>query len=334
MLQLSFVVPCYNVEKHLQACLDTLFSCGLSGTDFEILAIDDCSPDGSLSILRRNAEIHPELKIVSHPENKGLGGARNTGIRNANGKFLWFVDADDMIKGSMVEEAVRNCLCHELDILAFNFDKVDQDGDVKSKHLVFTEMPVLDGRNFASKAFRGGITGHMGYVWRFIYRTDFLRAQSLFFPEKTYWEDTVFMPEAILKAERVASISDVLYSYRVNPESISGTFSKVYPAKMIYDYAFYCGKELLRLSDEIQDCPCKKSIKECAINKFICGFAVYLLRTSKQERRVFYSMIDGREVNEVKPWMNRLSRLLVIPAIGPVIADFMSILYKMKRFRA
>lgn len=332
-IRLSFIVPCYNVESFLQRCLNTLFSCGLPVTEYEVLAIDDCSPDGSLDILRRNAESHPELRIISHSVNKGLGGARNTGIENAKGDYLWFVDADDMVKGDYVEKALRRCVFDGLDVLAFNYCKINLKDEVLSRHLVFSEMPVQDGPTFASKAFHSDITRHMGYVWRFIYRTDFIRSQGLSFPEKTYWEDTVFMPEAIIKSERVASIPDVLYSYRVNPESISGSFSKNYPAKMIYDYVFYCGKELLRLAGEIQDHFCKELIKKAAVKQYICGFPIFLFRTSKVERREFYSLLDRKETKALAPWMDWLSRLLLFPFIGPIISDILSFVYKKEHKR-
>lgn len=329
-IRLSFIVPCYNVESFLQHCLDSLYSCGVPSSEYEILAIDDCSPDGSLDILRQNAQSHSELRIISHSINRGLGGARNTGIENARGEYLWFVDADDLVNGSLVGKAVQCCMTNKLDILAFNYCKINLKDEVLSRHLVFSAMPVQDGPTFVSKAFRNDITRHMGYVWRFIYRTDFIRSQGLSFPEKTYWEDTVFMPEAIIKSERIASVPDVLYLYRVNPESISGSFSKRYPAKMIYDYAFFCGKELLRLAGEIQDRSCKELMKNVAVGKYICGFPIYLFRTSRSERKGFYSLLDRKDIMALKPLMNWLSRLLLFPFIGPVFADVLSFLYKKK----
>ncbi len=328
---LSFIVPCYNVEAFLPFCLDSIYGNDLSESEFEVLCINDCSPDNSLSILNDYASRHTNLRIISHTENKGLGGARNTGIEQAHGEYLWFIDADDIVNSTCISKAIRRCDTENLDVIAFNYNKIDLEGRVLSNHTVFAETPALDGQSFVLEALHNNITGHMGYVWRFLYRTDYLRVLQMHFPEKTYWEDTVFMPKALLLAKRVASISDVLYSYRVNPESISGSFSRAYPAKMIYDLAFVCGRDLLRFSNELEDsCSSKKRIREVAIGKYINGFPLYLLRTSRKERKAFYGLLSSVDITDLSGCMSILSRCLLVPVIGPVLSELFSFAYKMK----
>ena len=330
---LTFVVPCYNVEKYIQRCLDSIYSCGLPESKFEVLCIDDCSPDNTIDILRLNQKGRSNLRIINHEKNKGLGGGRNTGIREACGKYLWFIDSDDEITPDGFADALSKAMKDALDVLCFNYCRIDDEGKPLSKNIVFGESSVGNGYSFEKEVFRHGIVNHMGYVWRFLYRTEYLRCHDLFFPEQVHWEDTVFMPKSILLAERIASVSQVFYAYRVNPDSISGAFGKAYPAKSIYDFSFCAGWDLLRFSEEIKDSALRDSFKNIAIQKYINGFAIHLLRTSKKERKRFFGLIWERK-EEVKPWrqyLNLINRIMLIPLFGPLVTDLMARVYLMKK---
>lgn len=329
---LSFVVPCYNAEKFIQRCLDNVFKCGLDEAGYEVLCIDDCSTDGTSEILRQNSKLHSNLRIITHDTNKGWGGPRNTGIREARGRYLWFVDADDLVRKEGLANAVEKADKEGLDVLCFNYERVYDNGKVLACPKVFDDVSARDGYTFAKTAFNGGIVNHMGFVWRFIYKTEYLRTHQLYFPEKVCWEDTVFMPKAILEAERVSAISDVLYSYRVNAESVSGVFALIYPANLIYDYAFHAGSDLLHFSNEVKDEDLAWSFRDSAINKYINGFAIHLLRTGKQERKRFYKMIKDRraEVLPLKQYMSFQNKVMLMSGVGPLITDLMSRVYKLK----
>ena len=329
---LTFVVPCYNVERYIQRCLDSIYACGLDEDCFEVLCVNDCSPDNTINVLKSNQKNHPNLRIINHETNKGLGGGRNTGIRESKGRYLWFVDSDEEIVPSGFSNAFSMALENDLDVLCFNYCRIDEEGNELSRHVVFGETTSSNGSTFVNKVFGGLIVCHMGYVVRFLYRTDYLRSRQLLFPEQVHWEDTVFMPKSILLAERIASVPQVFYAYRVNPDSISGTFGRAYPAKSIYDYSFSSGPDLLRFSEEIKDDGLRYSFRNTAIQKYINGFAIHLLRTSKKERNRFFELIKERE-EEVKPlkqYMNLLNRALLMPLVGPLAANLMSRVYKIK----
>ena len=327
---LTFVVPCYNVEKYIQRCLDSIFQCGLDENVYEVLCIDDCSTDGTSEILRQNSKSHSNLRIITHEVNKGWGGPRNTGIREANGRYLWFVDADDLVRKEGLSNAVEKADKEGLDVLCFNYERVNDEGKVLSCPRVFDEVPARDGYSFAKVAFNGGIVWHMGYVWRFIYKTEYLRTHNLCFPEQVCWEDTVFMPKSILEAERVSAISDVLYSYRSNTDSVSGVFSRIYPANLIYDFAFHAGPDLLNYSNEVIGKELSLSFRNMAIHKYLNGFAIHLFRTSKKERKRFFGLLKERkaEVKPMKQYMSTLNKMLLMPIIGPMTAEVLSFGYR------
>lgn len=329
---LTFVVPCYNVEKYIQRCLDSIYACGLRESLFEVVCVNDCSPDGTAAILERNKNKHTNLRVINHEVNRGLGGGRNTGICEAKGRYLWFIDSDDEIVADGFADALEKTVASELDVLCFNYCRIDEERKQLSRHEVFTEVSVSDGYAFSMNAFPGGIIYHLGFVWRFLYKTDFLRSHQLFFPEQVHWEDTVFMPKSILLAERIASVSQVFYAYRVNPDSISGVFGKAYPATSIYDWSFCAGVDLLNFSDEVRDEDLKGVFRDTAINRYINGFAVHLLRADKKERTRFYGILkeNHESVRALKPYMNMLNKALLIPLMGPMVANLMSWVYKTK----
>lgn len=327
---LTFVVPCYKVEKYIQHCLDSIYSCGLTEAQFEVLCINDCSPDNTVDILSWNCEKHSNLRIVNHKTNRGLGGGRNTGIREARGLYLWFVDSDDEIVGNGVSGALSKAVDNNLDVLCFNYFRIDDDGKLLSRNIVFGETSVSDGYRLAKDAFSGGVVNHMGFVWRFLYRTEFLRSHNLYFPEKVHWEDTVFMPKSILLAERVASVPQVFYAYRINPDSISGVFGKAYPAKSIYEFAFCAGSDLLKFSEEVKDEKLRRAFHDTAVNRYINGFPLYLLRTDRKERSRFYRMVSGNsaELRRLKTYMDWRSKAVLIPFGGSIITNILSLWYK------
>ena len=324
---LTFVVPCFNVQKYVQRCLDSIYLCGLPQESFEVLCVDDCSMDGTCGILDYNRLSHNNLRIIYHEVNKGLGEARNTGIREAKGRYIWFVDSDDEVVNNGIPSALDMAATEELDVLCFNYRRIDEVGKVISDHFVFKDITVTDCCSFSKKSFPGGIVNNMGFVWRFLYRTDYLRSKMLSFPKHCYWEDTVFMPKSILLAERVASVQDVFYAYRVNSDSISGVFGKAYPAKFVYDLSFGAGRDLLRFSEEVEDGELRTAFHDAAVKKYINGYAIHLFRTDKKERRFFYKIVNANK-QELKPLRKYLTPLNKILLIIPVLTDCCSMLYK------
>ena len=94
-IQISFIVPTYNVDKYLEKCVSSLQAQTVE--KFEIIIVEDCSTDGSLRLAERLAARDARIKLVRHARNKGLGPARNTGLEHARGTYICFVDSDDWV---------------------------------------------------------------------------------------------------------------------------------------------------------------------------------------------------------------------------------------------
>ena len=115
-VKVSVIVPVYNVEKYLKDCLDSVVNQTLE--DIEIICVNDGSTDNSLAILEEYAEKDSRIKIITQ-ENKGLGGARNTGLYHANGEYISFIDSDDWIELNTFEELYNMSKNLDLDMLMF-----------------------------------------------------------------------------------------------------------------------------------------------------------------------------------------------------------------------
>ena len=124
MIQLSIIIPMYNVEKYIHKCIHSVVQNNLKRDDFEIIIVDDESPDNSLSIATEIAKEFDNITIISQ-KNKGLGGARNTGIQNAKGKYVLFLDSDDFYTPNSLETILKIAFDNELEILEFGAIVVD-----------------------------------------------------------------------------------------------------------------------------------------------------------------------------------------------------------------
>ena len=115
----SIIVPVYGVERYIERCAVSLFEQAYK--DIEYIFVNDATPDQSIDVLRRVMERYPErakaVKIVEHPHNKGISAARNTGVDNATGEYLWQVDSDDYIATDAVEKWVEATERHNADIV-------------------------------------------------------------------------------------------------------------------------------------------------------------------------------------------------------------------------
>ena len=108
MYKISIIIPIYNTEKYLRRCLDSV--CNQTFGDIEIICINDCSTDGSLNILNEYAQKDNRIKIINFIENKGVAIARNTGIDEAQGEYISFVDADDYVDLDFFEKLYNKAI--------------------------------------------------------------------------------------------------------------------------------------------------------------------------------------------------------------------------------
>ena len=114
-MKLSIIVPMYNVELYIEKCLLSCLNQDLPASDYEIIVVNDGSPDSSLAIAERIASLYDNLTIVSQ-KNAGLSAARNKALSLAKGKYVWFVDSDDRIQENCLRYILDECYNNGLDL--------------------------------------------------------------------------------------------------------------------------------------------------------------------------------------------------------------------------
>lgn len=208
MTSLSIVLPCYRVQGYLRQCLDSILS--QSFGDFEIIAIDDASPDHTGAILAEYAERDPRVRVVTPTENLGLGRARNLGLEHATGEYVWFLDSDDwMSEGSLAAVAGR-LRETDADVLIVGWDRVHWDGVVESG----TAKRALDRapRLFSTEAYPQ-ILNVLHVAWNKVIRRDLLTRLGFAF-EAGWYEDVSFSYPVLLAAERISTLPRTCVHYR------------------------------------------------------------------------------------------------------------------------
>lgn len=213
-IKFSFIVPVYNVESYLERCLDSLLD--QTYDNFEIICVNDGSTDSSLKILNDYSAKYSKIHIVSQ-ENKGLGEARNTGVKYVTGNYIWFIDSDDWIESkslSLLTEFIQNN--GEKDIVVFNCYHTPSIHQRGQTFKAFWKEPsnlnsieyvrlLLDGQGLFA-------------AWNRIYRYGFYMESNFRFP-KGFYED---VPQLCLsiKANNIGYLNEELYNYFYNENSI------------------------------------------------------------------------------------------------------------------
>lgn len=277
---LTIIVPMYNVEKYIEKCIESIIIQNWETTNYEILIVDDASPDNSLKLAQNlQTKYIDKIRIISQ-ENKGLGGARNTGIKNAKGEYLFFLDSDDILINNELPKLVALAKDNNLDILEFaaqridvNYNKIDTIFHNSTSEICSADE-YLAQVNFANSACNK------------LYRKDFLINNNLFFFEKTLIEDAPFNIEALTKAERIKAIDKIPVGYMQNPESITR-------AKRTLDKQIKFIDDSIKVTHHMysfQNCPNDSNAQlriKSRVSTFISGLILYIIKSDLERTKKF-----------------------------------------------
>jgi len=222
--KISIIIPIYSTAKYLDKCLQSVVQQTMQ--EIEVICVDDCSPDESYLIVEKYIKQDARVSLIRHKENKGLGGARNTGILTAKADFIASVDSDDFIQSEMMETLWKASNAGEYDIVCCGFDRVNESGEqvgcYKPQNItVINDSNKVDIFALMNPAF-----------WNKLWRKSLFIDNHILFPGKLYYEDLATTPRLISHSKSIKMIDDSLYSYLVRPDSITKTYSE----KHISDY--------------------------------------------------------------------------------------------------
>lgn len=212
MINISIIIPVYNGAATIGRCLDSIYSQGLESNHFEVICVDDCSTDTSSIDVIENYQyngVHPSnLVLIKHLVNKRQGAARNTGIRNAKGKWLLFIDCDDfLLDQSLIKLHNYSTINDGLDIIAFDY-------------VVGTGYEIISRSHHKSNStqFMSGVEYHIkqrspSMPQELMYNKTFLLSNNLFFIENIRFEDLDFLLKAIIVAKKVVYLPIEAFYY-------------------------------------------------------------------------------------------------------------------------
>lgn len=330
-IKTSVIIPVYNVEKYIRECLESVFA--QTQKEIEVIVVDDGSTDGSVEIVREYQEKYNNLRIISQ-RNQGLGAARNTGFRNARGKYVYYLDSDDCIKQDLLEACYECAESGKLEAVFFDaepFWEEEKNSDCKQKNIYDRRNVIRDtsrvytGRDFFERYEPEGgyaVSACLMYVSR-----EFLMYRKILFQEGILHEDIAYTFEIMLTARRIKYLPQLFYDRRVrlgsitqdggSEERIKGHFYAI--GKMLrnidaytedkenekyLDYAgnifltaLHIGKNIEHITAETGDMAvsCVKEIGEGLLQKGTCSTCCFAYKICNEMLKLFPEKRDELE---------------------------------------
>lgn len=211
MVEISVIVPVYKVEKYLNKCVDSILT--QSFTDFELILVDDGSPDNCGMICDEYAKKYPRVKVI-HKENGGLSDARNAGLDQMQGKYVFFVDSDDWISSDALETMRSAALRTKAKVVTGNMCYVDEDGNIISKEDSIEEETILKGDEMLTTLLRPN-------AWNRLYDASIFK--DLRYPVGKLYEDVFTYHKILSQIDFMTMTGKVSYYYLKRQNSIMNT---------------------------------------------------------------------------------------------------------------
>lgn len=286
--KLSIIVPVYGVEQYFRKCVDSLLAQDIPSSEYEIILVDDGSPDACPQISDDYAAAHENIRVI-HRENGGLSAARNTGIAAAKGEYICFVDSDDYwqpnVLGKLMEQVEREAL----DVLRYDYQNVNERYEVylpnKYPHQVDSQVGVVDGETY--------LNTRMGYT---CYAVMYIISREIvsLFTEGIHFEDVDWLPRMMLKAKRVNGAKTIVYNYLTRQGSITQTQGSRDKKRRNIEDEMYVIEQYGKYRSQYPNCKWLRKMQSAMVSGVLTTVA-----------REFY--------NERKGYINRLRELNVFP---------------------
>lgn len=277
MPKISVIIPAFNKEKYLSACLNSVIH-GYE-KDIEIICINDHSTDQSLEVLKKFAKIDSRIKVIDMVNHSGVSWARNLGLQEAQGEYIAFVDADDIVSKNMYNDYYQYAKYYDASIVKGHFYRIN-------------ESDYLEDYSFESSKTKPTSVDFFSYeyvfyeespaIWNKIYSHELLKDTT--FLEDHIYEDIAFTYPLLLKAPNILEIDEVDYYYRRTPKSILNNQELINPRLMDLVGVY---KECLRLGKSYRLSPYQINLLKGRVKQEIIGhlWAIYQLAIYQPEEK-------------------------------------------------
>ena len=313
MIRLSIIVPVYNTEKYLARCLDSLIHQDIPSEDYEIIVINDGSPDNSHQIVHDYMSKHTNISYHEQ-SNKGLFETRNVGISLAKGKYLYFIDSDDFIAPNVMGSITSYMDREEIDLFGFGMVKTTSSSipAVSTKEKLEKGVEVYDGLTYLSNNDYAKES-----VWLVINR-EFLTAAGISHVKGIGFADGLFTTELLYNARRISVIPDNIYAYFQHAGSILNNPSPDHYRKLLRRYEA-SAEDFTGFRQTVErDNKLPKPALERIRSKEISYIFFMLIRALK----------SNLSINEIRQILNRLRANNYYPMRGFIGADHKGIHYR------
>ena len=216
MIDISIIVPIYNAEKYVEETIKSIIDQTLK--NIEIILVNDGSTDGSKQICEKYLNLDKRI-ILINKENGGLADARNAGLKIASGKYIMFIDADDLYEPDSCEHMYKTIEETNSDYVIGNYQMMDDDG--KKWNNVAFDIDVYDEMELDLNDHKKSFFVMNSTAWNKIYRTEFLKQNDITFKVPAPAEDSYFTLMCFTKAKKGFYTSKIIYLYRNSPNSLS-----------------------------------------------------------------------------------------------------------------
>ena len=293
---ISVIIPIYNAQSYLGKCLGTLLqTVGIEKT--EIILVDDGSSDTSGSIADKYESEYQNIRVI-HKANEGPSDARNAGLSEAHGNYIFFCDADDEVVSTNFAKMISLAGSVDTDIVLWNSTLIDENGKEIIKedgydysHVGLNEKDgIISGRNAIAKEIEAR-EYYVATVWMGMFRRKFLTDNKLYFKSGILHEDELWVPQVLLRAESVKYASDRVYLYRIHKGSITNAADNDYSKHV--ESLIYVYPELYKLCDEeLNGDPIKKKLEKTLTHRYLYSV----------KRYDFYRYGYGRKIDKKTLW--------------------------------
>lgn len=290
---ISVIVPVYNAERFLNKSIESVIN--QSYKSIELILVNDGSTDGSEIICNKYALADKRIKVISQ-KNSGPAAARNTGIRNAAGDFVFFLDADDFIEKNTMEILVTTYNQYKPDLVMSNFSKLENNGELVKQKVTFRpgDEPFEQRIKLLSRAdivdyvrhFLKHPSNHLiSYCWARLYKLSVIKENNIFSNEDMrLFEDFVFNLEYLKHADKAVFVNENLYNYVMHNTVVSASMAIINADSLLHDMNLFKSKagEFLESVNTMNALDVKKEIGHTLVHYTI----IFMVRSCRQITRL------------------------------------------------
>lgn len=293
--KVSIVIPVYNAEKGLARCVDSILSQTYS--NIELILVNDGSTDNSLQMCNTYALQDSRVRVLSI-ENSGSGPARNRGIQESTGKYIYFPDSDDQIDPLTIEQCVKWLNEYDSDLLVFGFKEILETGE----HIRTVKYPTdsFDGE-FVRMNYHQffGMTSQyciQGAPWNKFFTLSVVKEHNIEYPPLRRHQDEGFICRYVQYTKRVSFVDDVLYTYYANnPNAVQRKYPINYIESVIGLYRVR-KETILSWNKE------NFKVKQMVSDEFVCN-SIWAFELSFGEK---YKMTTKERMSWIKKWIDEI----------------------------